>query len=520
MSVSELFLSFHIVIFFGFLLNIFFLIKKLRPVSQYKTVRFYIVLLVILAIELFVTILLIISEDPEANSFLFGLFFFMFSVLAFFGFRFTRYFSRGFPKTSKATLWIFTVIYFSLAFVCSFLFRDALVDLNVALPIYQNFQQIQISYHPLSLIALIFPFILLIGSSTIIIMQFLEAGRKFQKFAFLIIGPYIFYVAITFLVFIGKVPELFMAPFFGATTSLILGYAVFIREKIYTIAPISRIDMMDYSGFGLVVLDSFGYIVDINPKARKILKHFETGTYRHIAEIFDQWNRAASLFEIGHQNVKLFFTTEFEEREAYFELRAFKTGNVGTVCMFTDVSDFKDLMDHLQYLAYHDKLTGLANRAMFEQGFEVLRKKAVQNNKNIAIMMIDMHGLKKVNEQYGHDKGDAVIKVFGTYLEAELPEDVILARLNGDEFVAAFYDQDDEELRKIGEKLLKKMHDDSSSEFNEILLDCSIGIACCHNVRDVKLRSVLMKRADTALFAAKKSDDLKIVLWDGNSALR
>jgi diguanylate cyclase (GGDEF)-like protein len=243
-------------------------------------------------------------------------------------------------------------------------------------------------------------------------------------------------------------------------------------------------------------------------------------SYRHIVEVFDQWNRVASLFELGHEKVNIYFPTEFDEREAYFQLKVYKNGTSGMVCLISDVSDFKDLMDHLQYLAYHDKLTGLANRAMFEQGFEVLRKKAIQNNKNIALMMIDMHGLKKINDQYGHDKGDAVIKVFATYLEAELPDDVILARLSGDEFVAAFYDKNNEELRKIGDSLIKKLLHDSSSEYNEILINCSIGISCCYNVKDVKLRSVLMKRADTALYAAKKSDEHKIVVWDDNSAFK
>ena len=57
---------------------------------------------------------------------------------------------------------------------------------------------------------------------------------------------------------------------------------------------------------------------------------------------------------------------------------------------------------------------------------------------------------------------------------------------------------------RFGEKLIETINRDSSGDDNKIFIDCAIGISCCVNVANVKLRSVLMKRADLALFAAKE----------------
>ena len=517
MTISELFLLFHIFIFFGFLVSAFFLYRKLRLVSQYKAVKYYFVLLGILTLYFIVTILMIYTSNEIFNSILFGSYFFLFSIFLLYGYKFTRLFSSGFIEDKVFDQWSFTIIYFLIAILISFYFLDVFIDINMQVPIYKNFQHIQIQYHPVALIGALFPLLLLIGSSAMIVVQFLEAGRNFRKFALLILVPYHFYAFITFMVFMRFVPELFMAPFFSAVTVLILGYALFVREKIYTIAPISRVDMIEYSDNGLIALDRFGYIVDINYHARFVLNYFEKGSYRHIAEVFDQWSRVATLLEQGQKNVKIFFTIELDGKEHYIQVKVSNKGKKGMVCLLTDVSEFKELIDHLQYLAYHDKLTGLANRAMFEQGFEIIRKNAVQENKKIGLMMIDMRGLKMINDKYGHDKGDAVIRVFGSYLEDVFPDDAILARLGGDEFVAAFYDLGNEELRAIGEKLIEAINRDSSGDDNKIFIDCAIGISCCVNVNNVKLRSVLMKRADLALFAAKKSGEPNIVVWDENS---
>ena len=105
---------------------------------------------------------------------------------------------------------------------------------------------------------------------------------------------------------------------------------------------------------------------------------------------------------------------------------------VGSVLVFRDFSDKRREEKKIEFLSYHDQLTGLFNRRFFE---EELRRLDTKRNYPLALVMGDVNGLKLVNDSFGHTAGDLLLKKAAAIMEIGCRADDILARLGGDEFV-------------------------------------------------------------------------------------
>ena len=97
----------------------------------------------------------------------------------------------------------------------------------------------------------------------------------------------------------------------------------------------------------------------------------------------------------------------------------------------SDITNRRVTEDKLSYICYHDQLTGLFNRRFFE---EELKRVDTLRNYPIAIVMIDVNGLKLINDAFGHASGDELIKTVSDLIQKELRSDDIVARIGGDEF--------------------------------------------------------------------------------------
>lgn len=103
-----------------------------------------------------------------------------------------------------------------------------------------------------------------------------------------------------------------------------------------------------------------------------------------------------------------------------------------THCILQDITDRKKAENELLYLSYHDHLTGLYNRRYFEQE---LKNLDTPENLPLSIIMFDVNGLKLVNDSFGHDLGDALLKKSAEAIKKACREEDIIARIGGDEFV-------------------------------------------------------------------------------------
>ena len=126
----------------------------------------------------------------------------------------------------------------------------------------------------------------------------------------------------------------------------------------------------------------------------------------------------------------------------------------GVVLVFRDFSEKKEKQKHIEYLSYHDQLTGLYNRRFFE---EELCRLDVERNLPLSFVYADLDGLKIVNDAFGHDSGDILIQKVAEILKTSCRADDIIARMGGDEFVIIFPRTDTETVKAMSEHLKEKI---------------------------------------------------------------
>jgi two-component system cell cycle response regulator len=177
----------------------------------------------------------------------------------------------------------------------------------------------------------------------------------------------------------------------------------------------------------------------------------------------------------------------------------------------------KTYNDHLRLsvtrtieMAVTDGLTGLHNRRYLDSHLDTLFERAIGRHRSLSILIADIDHFKHVNDTYGHDAGDAVLKEFARRLRQSVRGIDLACRYGGEEFVLAMPDTDGETALVVAERLRAQI---AGREFSlpdaQLSLTASIGVTSLRHVGD----SVegLMKRADVALYDAKRRGRNRVV---------
>ncbi|HEX5328726.1 diguanylate cyclase [Sulfuricurvum sp.] len=153
---------------------------------------------------------------------------------------------------------------------------------------------------------------------------------------------------------------------------------------------------------------------------------------------------------------------------------------------------------HLTQLATRDALTEIHNRHMFAELFSQERSNAKRQGTKLSLMMIDLDHFKRVNDTYGHNIGDYVLKNFVSLVVSTIREADLFARWGGEEFVLLLRNVGCEEGYLVGEKIRNMIESQSFDEVGRVT--CSIGIT---EVLPEDMLADAIERADSALYAAK-----------------
>ena len=174
------------------------------------------------------------------------------------------------------------------------------------------------------------------------------------------------------------------------------------------------------------------------------------------------------------------------------------------VVLSRDISEQKEYEDKLKRDALHDMLTGLPNRRHFSKELLTTIEDCKQTNQRLALMMLDIDNFKTINDTYGHDVGDDVIKEFGNRIQRLLLDNHgMIARLGGDEFIVMLYPvRDLDTVHMLAEKIVQKVQESWSFIHPSLEITTSIGVNVMTN--QVQDRYLLMKQADLALYKAKE----------------
>jgi diguanylate cyclase (GGDEF)-like protein/PAS domain S-box-containing protein len=156
----------------------------------------------------------------------------------------------------------------------------------------------------------------------------------------------------------------------------------------------------------------------------------------------------------------------------------------------------------LEFLAHHDTLTGLPNRAMFSDRAREVVAHARRHSKSAAFLFLDLDNFKQVNDRLGHDVGDGLLKVIASRLRASVRGDDFVARIGGDEFCVLLQDiADPREAAAVAQKLIHELGKTYKVGAHEVTSGASIGIACVP--QDGEDVATLLRLADAAMYRAK-----------------
>jgi len=173
------------------------------------------------------------------------------------------------------------------------------------------------------------------------------------------------------------------------------------------------------------------------------------------------------------------------------------------VAVFNDISELKRKDEHIRHQAYHDPLTDLPNRSLFNDRLKVSIRHASRSNSQLAVIFLDLDHFKNVNDSLGHIVGDQLLQEVAQRLKACIRESDTIARIGGDEFVFLIENLDGP-LGVIGfvERMITESIRAFMIEGNELFVTSSIGISIYPT--DGEDEVVLLKNADMAMYHAKQ----------------
>ena len=176
----------------------------------------------------------------------------------------------------------------------------------------------------------------------------------------------------------------------------------------------------------------------------------------------------------------------------------------GAIHSLRDVQNEHEAREELQFLAYHDSLTRLATRGVAEERLEQLLTNGDRAGPWIAVLFVDIDGLKAINDRHGHAAGDYAINVVAQRLVRHARAEDLIARFGGDEFVVilpAVHASSD--AMNIAERMRRDASVAIALEGNSLLTGVSVGLALAHPGKDAPADT--LRRADAALYRAKRS---------------
>ena len=175
---------------------------------------------------------------------------------------------------------------------------------------------------------------------------------------------------------------------------------------------------------------------------------------------------------------------------------------IGVTAVVTDITERKLMEQKLEEMATHDFLTGLPNRVLLLDRFNIAAALAHRNKARLAVMSLDLDKFKTINDSLGHDAGDQVLKAVSVRLTGIIRASDTLARVGGDEFMLVMMETKRmEDSTDIARKILAAFKEPLMVDGHQLQLSTSIGIAIYPE--DGQDMETLTKQSDAAMYYSK-----------------
>ncbi|WP_280771135.1 histidine kinase N-terminal 7TM domain-containing diguanylate cyclase [Salipaludibacillus daqingensis] len=294
-------------------------------------------------------------------------------------------------------------------------------------------------------------------------------------------------------------------------------FFVFFRYEFLSVFPIAKDRIFEQMSEGIVVIDRFDRITDINPAGERILKLLETdnntmmmgafvpiffNNYDDLLVKFYQKEEKQGEFQVKDQGQVFSFQVRF------LPIETSAGREDGLLLIFTDITDKKKYENELVRKATIDYLTGLYNRMHFLDVFY----EQTANYKGIsAFLLLDIDSFKKINDTFGHQVGDKVLIHFSEKMREAFVNEGIFGRIGGEEFTIFIKGKSLRDTMALAERFRQEVERTPMTlESGEnITVNVSIGVAFSSR-GDISFE-IFHKYADDALYLAKKSGKNQVI---------
>ena len=275
---------------------------------------------------------------------------------------------------------------------------------------------------------------------------------------------------------------------------------------------------LEIAGVIIVVVDREGVVTFVNKKGRELLGYeareitgrnwFDTflpeGIRSAAGERFRGWLKGDVGEDEAHDHVVI--TQNGEERTITWHsvpIRDEEGRIAGGIISGEDITERKRDEETIRNLAYHDGLTGLPNRALFQDRVNLALARARRDRLGLAVMVLDLDEFKAVNDTLGHQAGDLLLRAVGKRLSGLLREVDTVARMGGDEFVILLSSlQKREDASLVARKIVETFQKPVDLGGRPVSVTTSVGIALFP--QDGEDIDTLIRHADAAMYRVKE----------------
>jgi diguanylate cyclase (GGDEF)-like protein len=188
----------------------------------------------------------------------------------------------------------------------------------------------------------------------------------------------------------------------------------------------------------------------------------------------------------------------------------------GVLANIHDITHRKSAEEELTHRAFHDGLTGLANRVLFVDRTEQALRRTARTAQDVAVVYLDLDGFKNVNDSMGHECGDELLRAVARRIQGEVRSEDTVARLGGDEFAVLVEESERvaDEAEAVAERIVRALAVPIHVGDRTYAVSASLGIAISEPTSFSS--SLLLRDADLAMYRAKALGRGRIVRFDGS----
>ena len=267
----------------------------------------------------------------------------------------------------------------------------------------------------------------------------------------------------------------------------------------------------------IVIADARGVITYSTPSLARNLGRDDDEVRGHeLAEFLYEADVSAALtmfreFDLGAGQSEAITDWHLRHRDGHVMAFEVLSNNLladprvgGIVLTMRDVSERRALEAELKHQAFHDALTGLSNRALFQDRAEHALARVTRLGTMVAMLMLDLDDFKNINDTRGHAAGDELLKEVASRLQGTLRSGATVSRFGGDEFAILVEDLADvSEAERFAERVLDAFTDPFTVHGEQVAAHASVGFVVSGGLHEWFDMTELMRCADIALYAAK-----------------